>query len=357
VLESLEIRRFRGLKHVSLNDLGPINLITGPNNIGKTSVLEALFVLAGGSGAGILATNTEALRGVPSLNIEFSEGGAAVWDGDFFNFDTSHPVEISAKERTDDFPGDLLKVILRVPDTQSEIQPTLSGTPASLSNVPSRSLEIEVSDRGQKQTYRQSIGMQGVRIDPPPPSNPTTAATIVTSGPPNHKGLADAFTQVVRSGMKHRVIAALKLLDGRIEDLELLQYGGNSLIHAHLSGTTVPIPLHLVGEGSQRLTNILLSVISSKNGFVCIDEIDNGIHYAALSNVFKALYEISSEYSVQLFGSTHSQTCVISAQQALEGTDSLRLYRMARDSSGEAEIFEYDQEAIEGAISVGLDLR
>ncbi|HMK97718.1 MAG TPA: AAA family ATPase, partial [Acidimicrobiales bacterium] len=37
------IHNFRGLRHLDLQDLRRINLLTGPNNIGKTSVLEALF--------------------------------------------------------------------------------------------------------------------------------------------------------------------------------------------------------------------------------------------------------------------------------------------------------------------------
>jgi hypothetical protein len=41
-IRDLSIERFRGLRDLHLDELGQINLFVGPNNSGKTSVLEAL---------------------------------------------------------------------------------------------------------------------------------------------------------------------------------------------------------------------------------------------------------------------------------------------------------------------------
>lgn len=41
-LENITIHRFRGLRDLTLQDLGEINLLVGVNNSGKTSVLEAI---------------------------------------------------------------------------------------------------------------------------------------------------------------------------------------------------------------------------------------------------------------------------------------------------------------------------
>jgi len=43
-MDRLTIRRFRGLQDLTLNDLGRVNLLVGPNNTGKTSVLEAIAI-------------------------------------------------------------------------------------------------------------------------------------------------------------------------------------------------------------------------------------------------------------------------------------------------------------------------
>jgi predicted ATP-dependent endonuclease of OLD family len=43
---TLTIKRFRALRHLKIEGLGRVNLITGKNNTGKSSVLEALRILA-----------------------------------------------------------------------------------------------------------------------------------------------------------------------------------------------------------------------------------------------------------------------------------------------------------------------
>ena len=44
-LSYLNIRNFRGVKDLELNDLSTINIIVGDNNSGKTSLLEAISLL------------------------------------------------------------------------------------------------------------------------------------------------------------------------------------------------------------------------------------------------------------------------------------------------------------------------
>ncbi len=41
-ITELNIETYRGIKSLKLNNLAPINIITGDNNCGKTSVLEVL---------------------------------------------------------------------------------------------------------------------------------------------------------------------------------------------------------------------------------------------------------------------------------------------------------------------------
>jgi AAA15 family ATPase/GTPase len=75
-LESLEIQNFRGFRHLQIEKLGRVNLIVGKNNIGKSSLLEALELYAR-SGApeliGRFSRSRNELRGGLSTENEAEE--------------------------------------------------------------------------------------------------------------------------------------------------------------------------------------------------------------------------------------------------------------------------------------------
>ena len=45
MITSLIIKNFKQFKDFEINDLSLVNLISGKNNVGKSSLLEALFLL------------------------------------------------------------------------------------------------------------------------------------------------------------------------------------------------------------------------------------------------------------------------------------------------------------------------
>ena len=64
ILPSLEIQNFRAFEHLRIERLGRVNLITGKNNVGKSSLLEAVYLYARGGNPHILR---ELLRGRDEL--------------------------------------------------------------------------------------------------------------------------------------------------------------------------------------------------------------------------------------------------------------------------------------------------
>lgn len=87
---SFEIKNFRGLENLTIEGLERINLIAGKNNVGKTALLEALWIH---HGAVIpeLALRVDSFRGLDAGDSQEFMGNL------FFGFDHSLVIELSAK--------------------------------------------------------------------------------------------------------------------------------------------------------------------------------------------------------------------------------------------------------------------
>ena len=64
------------------------------------------------------------------------------------------------------------------------------------------------------------------------------------------------------------------------------------------------------GEGLQRIFEIILLMIYSEGGIICIDEIDSAIHKSLLIKFTKFIQELADQYNVQVFLTTHSKECI-----------------------------------------------
>src|SRR6266545_1340278 len=88
---NLHIERFRGIAALDLDGLKPINLLVGRNNTGKTSVLEALFLLCGATNP-IMPTVVGQLRGQRITTVREAD---VVWRSLFHDLTSSQPIELT----------------------------------------------------------------------------------------------------------------------------------------------------------------------------------------------------------------------------------------------------------------------
>jgi len=87
--QQISIRNFRAIASLEIENIKQINLLTGRNNCGKTSVLEAILLLAGMSNP-VLAVTIHNLRG---LALTDNEDFGCLFHG----FDSSTNPAISGK--------------------------------------------------------------------------------------------------------------------------------------------------------------------------------------------------------------------------------------------------------------------
>ena len=97
MLKSLRIRNFRNLVDLKIDQLGRINLFTGRNNSGKTTLLEAVYLMLG-FGLPTAAPQINAFRGLFDSQPDKSPVVVQdiVWKPMFYRLDTSREIVLSA---------------------------------------------------------------------------------------------------------------------------------------------------------------------------------------------------------------------------------------------------------------------
>jgi hypothetical protein len=77
-----------------------------------------------------------------------------------------------------------------------------------------------------------------------------------------------------------------------------------------------PIPLRSLGDGINRLFAVILSLVNAKDGLLLVDEIENGMHYSILLEVWTNILKLAKALNVQVFATTHSWDCIKAFQAA-----------------------------------------
>lgn len=384
------VQNYRGFDYIKVENLGQINLFLGKNSAGKSSLLEAIFLLSGLGDVRHLSNittlrtqHTNQLNEIRSLfhnfNYEKEPRLQAI-------IDTKSDAETDAEEREvilqpyygnrdlyAESPDDLIGVNstnANMVTTKMNILPFGIASTATLRAHG----EIILKKRSETHYHGHSINFrfpttqqEGV-LSPSAAEISDTTATIseannqlealfLSSG--KEEGtLHSSYDQVVRNGDKEELIALLQSFDRTILGIENLQEG----LHLKLTGLKQLLPLSMAGDGLKRFLKIAVAILSSESRILLIDEIDNGLHYAAYPLLWKSLFAICQKRLMQLFITTHSLEVLTALEQVLsqETTamqESLRLYTIEKTKLKGFQAYGYGYEGVKGAIEREIELR
>ncbi len=320
MIKSAKISGFRGLKEFDLNGLGRINLLVGKNNSGKSSVLEALYILAT-AGNPVSLWNTLTNRGEqfavdnnvnravqPELDISHLFNGHELKIGSFFSVKTKNNVSDGVKCSI--VPADIQQNPALFANLQSEGNTSLAleieGDRVGLKSL------IPLTMRGG---YRQDTLQLVLRILGGQPGVEPLNTQYVSASSLSVAEVMSAWGEITLTLNEERVIDALKALDPKIERIAavqgtLFQMPGRGGFFIKRQGEDKRIPIGSFGDGVWRLLAIATAVVRAKDGILLIDEIDAGLHHSVMANMWKIISKAATELNVQVFATTHSQDCV-----------------------------------------------
>ena len=227
MLSKLKLEEYRGFEVYELADLSRVNLLVGPNNCGKTSILEAVHFLVS---RGDLSVLTRSARRHGEMNDAGAEPTRRTkWSA---NASASPPVQFV--------------------------------TPDSLEVEPMRAM----------------------------------------------------WDQVLIEGREAEVIGAMQLLEPELDSIHFLtnddpqMRAGRAGVLLGFRGTGRRVPLGSYGDGMRRLLALSLSLMRTAEGFLLIDEIDTGLHWTVMEDMWRLVVETAQQSSIQVFATTHSFDCL-----------------------------------------------
>ena len=338
LLPDLYIENFRGIKKLSIPCLGRVTLLAGRNGVGKSTALEAIQVYAA-RGRYTVLIDLLAARGefIADIDSDGNEAVAPDWTALFYGRDISEDIVVSVGQRD---AAEQLRIGLTTPDNEDLVQ---AGKihPGFLRNDRARQFKVDYKGQGYsiywifdglypaEYVFDSADTFLEARIN----ANWRTVYDRELASPIKHETLGPgtlAYSDMAR--MWDRV--ALTVDEKQITQSIGLIYGAEAGRVAvvgddarggkgfgrrpivKLMSHDRPVPLRSLGDGALQLFGVALALASSRDGFLLIDEAENGIHHSVQRDYWRMVLQTARENNVQVFATTHSWDCVRGFAQA-----------------------------------------
>ena len=128
-------------------------------------------------------------------------------------------------------------------------------------------------------------------------------------------------------------------------------------IYVKLEGLEQRVPIGSLGDGMWRMLGLALALANARNGVILIDEIDTGLHYSVMRDMWRMIVERSDEMNVQVFATTHSRDCYESLATVLRDETTSAEVTIQRIDSRKGSATAFDQNAIIAAAERGIEIR
>lgn len=341
---NIEISNFRGIDHLEINGFKNLNVFVGANNVGKTSVLEAIFMLSGMSNP-LMPTRINSLR---------AQSLANNIDGVRFLF---HDLDFSNKP--------LLKACSNEGTRRLTFEPVVDNDDNTQASVSSslpvvKRLDFHFgTDDGDDFPYHTSLFLNRENnLEQTFDRNYREQTNCLFLPADKNDGNALVnFAALVKRNAKQIVVNTLRSFDESIEMIEALPDG----LYIKTKNIDELLPICMAGDGVRRMVGIIASIANEDNNIVLIDEIDNGLHYSAHKKMWTAIMNFVKKHDVQLFATTHNIDCLLGLNKVIEENEDLgnlvNVYDIAKTRVNGYQAYKYSSRELSEAIEKEIEIR
>ena len=312
MLKSLKIENFRSFPFFDMQQLGRLNLIVGTNNSGKTSILEAIHLLTAQSNLDVL----QILRNIMFGRGEYIRDEEGTRELDIRHIFYGHEFVTDSKFSIfGEMESALAETISMAIENNPEKSNHLSELSAQLLSI-SRSGKKDVLDKiplSINGTVPIAYTSNNIRRLP---KDTEVKVQFVSSSSLTTERMIYLFDRVVLTTAEELVIEALQTIEKDVKKIatntsdKLIGYKESRAgFFILLANNNQRIPIGSMGDGMWRMLGLALAIVNAKDGVLLVDEIDTGLHFTVMSDMWKMIWETAKRFNVQVFATTHSSDC------------------------------------------------
>lgn len=365
MLDSLYIQNFKCLRSLRVDSLGRVNLLIGQNNVGKSSLLEAISIYA-------LGMSVEQIFNVLNLRGEnlsaLSPDDSILIEDEVKTFlplvtDWSLPLLMSKGVVIGDEEKQFKLNICYVQRKKMPTGYTVQVLEPDSENKGDAELSLclyEIVHSEQK--FRQILftfdggGLRDNIINNRVANVEYPCSFISTRDKASNISLNKAWSVISMKEEENYLIDALRIIEPNIMRFNMLSDGKDNKPFVTIKGREGLIRLSSMGDGINKILLIILTLLNCKNGTLLIDEIENGLHYTALFQLWQMIFHLVELLNVQVFVTTHSSDCIKSFVES----DKNRIGKVMRLENRDGDIVPIvfdNQERLSFSVQQNIDIR
>ena len=381
MLDSLDIRNYRNLKELRITSLGRVNLITGRNNTGKSTILEAvaiyatkgdlylIYELLGERGENFrqnIRSNELSKNPIDSNMRTFS----SLFTNRVISFLREHSISIGSIENTlfGQEKSNEKSISLRFVKYFDEIQKDNQGVTITrkrtlLENDADKELanfKVGVEIRaGSSSSILPLDDDRPYRINFRSPGNNENFQFIRTRNIDKETN-GKLWDNITLTEKEQYVIEALKIIEPTTERIAFIEENQRERTAViKLSNAANVLPLRSMGDGINRILTIILALVNSDNGFLLIDEFENGLHHTVQEQLWRVIFSLAQKLNVQIFITTHSEDCINGFENILNSSDNKLEGKLIRldNINGIIKQVEFNAQELKIATEQNIEIR
>lgn len=323
-MKDIFIQNYKNIDQLHIGGLERINLFTGKNNTGKSSLLEAIALFVNKGNLNVIRQILQD-RGESLSNDKFEKNDnllnslASLFTDRIIDFSKESSIVIGPKGREEkslsirfvrytDYKSSDIETVKRsvlednpniIEDGNAEIglqikidgkQKVIPFQSNMFGNFYYQNIVAESLDNFQYIKHTSSTTEENVRL----------------------------WDKIALTEKEDFVIEGLRVIEPNIERIGFVgDLANERSAIIKLKGNKSILPLKGMGDGINRMLSVILAAVNAGGGCLLIDEFENGLHYTVQEKMWEILFKLSHQLNIQVFVTTHSNDCIVGFEEIL----------------------------------------